>query len=130
LWEEGYHEDDAGILNLDVHENSSDSLQQTLGLRAKYEITCKRVTLTPQVRLEWLHEYQAETQSLSSRLRAPGGTFAVTGQDPSADATLLDVGVDVDFGKGLSLQVFYEWFRTCSNDAASHTLSTGLRYEF
>lgn len=128
--EEGYREGGAGVLNLEVDENSADSLQQTLGLRALYDITLENVTLTPQVRAEWLHEYQSEAQSLSARLGAPGGAFAVTGQDPASDAILLDGGVEVDFGQGLSLRLFYEWYQACNNDNASHTLSTALRYEF
>ena len=123
LHEEDYSETEAGALSLRFDSSTTDSFMTGLGAHVGTEVMWEWLKLKPDLRAEWLHEFQTDAQTVSARFNEPGGSFRVTGPDVQADAwrlglhldavwteevtTFLDYTLTQDFGSGLTSNTFW-----------------------
>jgi outer membrane autotransporter protein len=128
---DGYREQGASGLDLNIGDQESKSLTSVLGLNYTRSISTARAVLVPQVWFEWLHEFD-------------GGDDEVTGffaNDPSrivfdlatdrfdADYFRLGLGLGAQFGQGRTLFLSYEAAAGLS-DYTEQTVNAGMRLEF
>jgi outer membrane autotransporter protein len=124
-----FFEDGAGSSNLFVHRFDSHSLVSRIGLKFAYEFDLDSVTIVPEARAEWAHEYLDVDRTIVSRLAAVGlATFAVDGVKPDRDSALLGLGVTAYLGKGFS--VYGDYNAELRRNYDSHGFTVGVRYEF
>jgi len=127
--EEGFTETGAGGLNLAVDTSSADSLVSKLGFRVNrlFRVS-KDVGITPEMSLQWGHEFGDRDQQVTARFAGAPGAFTVSGVTAKRDSAFLGVGVTTTVQESLSLFVSYEGEYRSDFDA--HNWQAGLRFEF
>jgi outer membrane autotransporter protein len=87
------------------------------------------VTVTPELRVSWQHEYLDEDRTIHATLdNGAGPSFAVAAQRAGRDAVFGGAGVNLTFGR-FGAYVFYNP-EFGSDDLVSHTVSGGIRLRF
>jgi outer membrane autotransporter protein len=88
------------------------------------------MTITPQLRLSWQHEFLDSTQSIDSQF-ATGSSpmFSVNGPRMDRDRALIGAGVSVQITPTLCIYGFYDGQLGTSN-YSSNTVSAGLKFDF
>jgi outer membrane autotransporter protein len=126
-----YKENPAGGLEQGYDDQDVDSLTTLLGGQVSYAISTRRGVFSPQLRLEWAHEFEADSQNINARfLNDPtGGTFNVGTDDPDRDYFNLGAGVSAVLGLGRSAFIYYET-SAGRDDITEHSIAGGLRFEF
>jgi outer membrane autotransporter protein len=96
---------------LEIQDQSEDSLRSTVGLRASYDIKPGHtgVIFRPEVRAEWLHEYNDQAFPIDARL-APGTGPVLTAFGPTVgrDAALIRAGVRAQLSATFAMYVYYD----------------------
>jgi outer membrane autotransporter protein len=115
---------------LSVDSLHSTSLISGFGMKASYDWKIGGITVRPELRLEWEHEYGDVSTSVTSQLASGAGDpFTVRGPEIGRDSLHLGAGGAVIFNDRVSAYVYYdgEFFRT---NYDSSTLTAGLRVTF
>ncbi|MEO6787839.1 MAG: autotransporter outer membrane beta-barrel domain-containing protein, partial [Chthoniobacteraceae bacterium] len=115
---------------LTVSGKSAESQRSALGVRAYYDAHVGHVTLRPELRLAWQHEYGATGYSLTSRFATLGGNaFSVSGTTIGRDSLLATAGLAILWSDKFSTFVYYdgELLRT---NYSSNNVSAGFRWRF
>jgi len=125
----GFKEFSTSVLANQVSGTTTTSLTSVLGARASYALGMSWGVLVPQVRGEYIHEFDGSRQSSS--------TFT---SDPTAATLLINDAVAHDYGKvGLSLTAvlphgllpYFDYEALVGDDHFSqHIFTAGLRAEF
>jgi len=128
---DGYEENPAGGLEQGYDDQDVDSLSTVLGGQASYAISTRRGVFSPQLRLEWAHEFEDNSQNINARfLNDPtSGTFNVRTDDPDRDYFNLGAGVAAVLGPGRSAFIYYET-SVGRDNITEHSIAGGLRFEF
>jgi outer membrane autotransporter protein len=128
---DGYEENPAGGLEQGYDDQDVDSLTTLLGGQVSYAISTRRGVFSPQLRLEWAHEFEGDSQNINARfLNDPtGGTFNVGTDDPDRDYFNLGAGVAAVIGPGRSAFIYYET-SAGRDEISEHSIAGGLRFEF
>jgi outer membrane autotransporter protein len=87
-------------------DQSEDSLRSTVGAQTSYAFKLGKITVTPEVRAQWQHEYLDNARSLGASF-LPGGSFSVTGPEVGRDSLLLDAGVTVQLTSQVGVYACY-----------------------
>ncbi|QIF01380.1 autotransporter domain-containing protein [Roseimicrobium sp. ORNL1] len=128
---DGLTENGADSLNLRLDDASVDSLRSYLGARVAYTITLPgEVTVIPELRAFWQHEFLQDGETLHTRLAGGSGPgFDYLTEDPERDAFFLGGGVNVQVDRTFFGGLFYhaEFGRT---DEANHTISLNANWRF
>jgi outer membrane autotransporter protein len=107
-----------------------DSLRTELGARIAYTAVFNGVTITPQLRIAWQHEFLDSTQSIDSRFAGGGGpTFTVDGPHMSRDRAVVSAGVSARINPAVSVYGFYDG-HIGSSDLTSNQFSAGVKIDF
>ncbi len=123
----GYHEREAGGLNLNIHRNDTDSLRQTLGLRVSRMLKLEDGSmLRPYVSAAWDYEYLDDQAIGSADLLGSG--FRTGGVTIHRHSAILSGGVDWTVRSDLSL--FADYTGLVNTDVTVHSLSAGIRIAF
>ena len=130
LIEDSFNETSAGAMNLTVDYNSSHSLMTALGVRFARAFDLDTVVLTPEVRVEWLHEYLNDEGTVTSRFTTGGGTFSINAQDPESDSAAIGVRLNAGFSENVSVYLNYELLLQGSGGMTANSLWGGIRIEF
>lgn len=125
------HENGAGPLDLKISNAESDSLRGKLGGRVAY---CHKVsdqlTLIPESRLFWQHEFLGDNNSLDAALNnGAGSSFTHRISDSEGDSFLGGVGVGFQTNFGFYGNVSYDIELGRENDAI-HSLSVSADWKF
>ena len=145
---EGYNEKNLGNAAIRFDAQTYETLVSTLGWQASYKITSGNLTIVPQVRASWEHEYLDDTEVVGAELinspffqstinqsgtvitRLPGN-FRATQETEAlgTDWLAAGAGVTVLIGDRVSVTLDYEgeFFRA---DSASHYGSVRASYSF
>jgi outer membrane autotransporter protein len=127
---DGYRENGALGLDLNIAGQQATSFMSILGVNYTGAISMKRVVLVPQVWCEWAHEFQGGDESIN-------GVFA---NDPSdiafvlatdkfdSDYFRLGVGLGAQFGKGRTAFINYE-AAIGMNNYTEQTVNLGVRLD-
>jgi outer membrane autotransporter protein len=115
---------------LSVDSQHSTSLVSGFGMKASYDWKIDGITIRPELRLEWEHEYGDVATSVTSQLASGAGDpFTVTGPEIGRDSLHLGAGFAVVFSDRVSTYLYYDgqFFRT-NYDAS--TVTGGFRFMF
>lgn len=125
------HENGAGPLDLKISNAESDSLRGKLGGRvAYYHKVSDQLTLIPESRLFWQHEFLRDNDSLDATLdNGAGGSFSHGISDSDGDSFLGGVGVGFQTNFGFYGNVSYDIELGRENDAI-HSLSVSADWKF
>lgn len=121
-------------LGLDIGSQTVESLVSGLGVQASYAVSTPLGVLTPQVRLEWRHEFKDDRRSLAARFvndPSPDAATTITWEtdDPDRNFFDLSVGLSATLRHGVSTFVYYET-TFAQQDHTAHRVAAGLRVAF
>ncbi len=129
LTRKSFTEKDAGALNLDVDRDQASSLLGSLGVKLKKDFAIDAVTLTPELRVKWLHEFSGDDYMLNASFAgSPTSTFTVRGDKPNRDSVALGFGLSCVTKKNLSL--FLAYGANVSGDFTEHAGLLGIKYRW
>jgi outer membrane autotransporter protein len=124
-----------GPTSLSIDRQEADSLRTQLGFQVRYSAnvpTCYGpLGLTPHFQASWQHEYMDNSDGISSQFNggAGGGSFVVQGQQPERDSAFLDLGVDAQVAKNVTLFIDYQ-AQAGQNDFFAQSAQGGVRIGF
>lgn len=126
-----FTETGADSLDLRVEQQNTNSLRTNLGGRVAYtwNLTDK-ITIIPEVRMFWQHEYLQNSTALGASLdggAGPGFDYMTT--VPGRDSVFAGAGVSANFGKDFSVYLNYNT-SFGRQDYISQMVSTGLNWKF
>jgi outer membrane autotransporter protein len=99
----GYNESDSDAA-LTVAEDQSDSLRSRLGGEVRFDGHCCGVTLSPHLTATWQHEFMDQSRGITSQFtQFSGGSFTVRTDSPSQDSALVDLGLDAQVDKTITV---------------------------
>ncbi len=120
----GYGENGAGVFNLNINRNDTESLLQTLGLRISRLFDSSNGTkIRAFASAAWEHQYLDD--NIVSNVKLLGGTFRNRSQEIDRDSALLSGGFDWHLQNNLS--IFAEYTATLNSDVTSHSLNAGMK---
>jgi len=115
---------------LSYPDQHQESLRSNLGVRIAYSTEVGRMTLTPQARVSWQHEFLDSTQSIDSNIAAdPGPVLTANGPHIGRDSLLLSAGLHLQITPVVGAYAFYgsQIGRTNYN---SHNVTAGVSVRF
>ena len=113
---------------LNINDQSDTSLKSTVGWQTSCAFHLGKITVTPQIRTQWQHEYLNNTQGISASF-LPGGAFTVYGPEIGRDSLLLDVGTSVQLTQTVGIYLFYSGDLGGEN-YTSHAVNGGVQLSF
>lgn len=106
---DSFTENGADSLDLALSQQDADSLRATLGGRIAYTWNLNQnLTLIPEIRMLWLHEFLDNSRTIDASL--DGGAGAAFGFDtgnPSRDSVFAGAGVSIRLGRDWTASAFY-----------------------
>jgi outer membrane autotransporter protein len=126
----GFGESGAGSLGLDLAARTDLSLQSSLGGRVAKELQIGPLSVTPELRVLWGHEWLGEARDIQANFQgAPAASFTTQTAPLARDWANVGAGVTVKFSERFLLtgRVSTVLFR---RDYQSLAGSLGLRYSF
>jgi outer membrane autotransporter protein len=126
-----FTEQGADSLDLAVGSQNTSSLRSSLGGRVAYLWdVAKGVTLIPEVRAQWMHEFLNNSQTLTSSLDGGSGpSFGYATSAPYRDSLFGGVGVTAKFGEQWSGSIFYN-VNFGNNEFTNNIISADLNISF
>jgi autotransporter-associated beta strand protein len=98
-----------GPTALNIQSQSDDSLRSQLGFEARYSVKTGSVILTPHVSASWQHEFLDNSDGITSQFNQVGsGSFSVQTANPERDSAFIDLGLDAQIDKEVTLFVDYQ----------------------
>lgn len=115
---------------LSFPDQHQDSLRSQLGAKLAYTAEFASMTITPQVRLAWQHEFMDSTQSIdSSFVGGSGGSFSTSGPSMDEDRFILSAGLTVQVTPNFSVYGAYDGY-VGSSDYDSNQVTAGIKFDF
>ena len=126
-----FTENGAGSLDLAVKQQNANSLRSSLGGRVAYTWKLSdKISLIPEGRLFWQHEFLENSRNIGSSLDGGNGpSFNYTTSAPARDAVFATAGISAQFGPNWTAYLYYnaDFGR---QDYISHSVNTGLNFKF
>ena len=96
---------------------------------AVYDWKAGGMTLRPELRLAWQHEYGTTTDPVTAQFTGANNNFTVDGPEIGRDSLLVGVGMTMLINERTSTYIYYngEYART---NFLSNTVSGGIRITF
>lgn len=111
-------------------DQHQESLRSEIGARIAYTAVFNGVTITPQVRIAWQHEFMDSTQSMTSGfIGGNGQTFVVNGPNIERDRAVVSAGISAQLTPTVCIYGFYDG-QIGSSNYNSNQLSVGLKMDF
>lgn len=128
---DAYREQGADGLNLAIGEQSIISVTSGLGVVVNYALSTPFGVLSPQVNLEWEHEYQKNSRRISAHFvdDFSGSTFSVRSGRPDRDYLNLRSSLSATLPNGGSAFIQYETVLSLQNESR-HAFNAGVRFAF
>jgi autotransporter-associated beta strand protein/T5SS/PEP-CTERM-associated repeat protein len=104
-----FTETGADSLDLSLGQQDTDSLRTTLGGRVAYTWhLSQNLTLVPEIRMLWLHEFLDNPLSIDAALDGGAGqAFGFDTGDPARDSVFAGAGVGLRLGRAWTASAFY-----------------------
>jgi autotransporter-associated beta strand protein len=127
---DGFTETGLPGANLSVNQNESDSLRSRLGGRLSYAVQDGEMTFTPHLNASWQHEFLDQSRGITSQFDGLGaGSFVVNTINPSRDSALIDLGLDAQVNR--SITVFADYTVQAGQDNYfGQSVQAGLKIGF
>jgi autotransporter-associated beta strand protein len=126
-----FTEQGADSLDLAIGSQNTSSLRSSLGGRVAYlwDVT-KRVTLIPEVRAQWMHEFLNNAATISSSLDGGSGpSFGYGTSGPYRNSIFGGVGMSTKFGERWTASLFYN-INFGNIDFTNNIISADLNLSF
>ena len=126
-----FTEDGADSLDLAVGQQNENSLRSNFGGRVAYTWNVTdQITIVPEVRMFWQHEYLENPTQIDASLDGGSGPgFGYETAAPGRDSVFAGAGVSANFGKDLSGFVYYNT-SFGRQDYTSQMVSCGFNWKF
>jgi fibronectin-binding autotransporter adhesin len=127
----GFTETGADSLDLALGQQNANSLRTNLGARLAYNWEVgSNITLIPEVRGFWMHEFLNNSRNISSALDGGNGaSFDYETESPYRNSVFAGAGVSARFGDRWSASVFYN-VNFGSENYTNNIISTSLGFSF
>ncbi len=103
-----YSETGAAAANLDINNQSTESLRSRVGGAVRYQGRIGSWAVAPHLSAYWQHEFLDGTTILTSEFQGlPAGTFSVVTTGSDADTALLDFGIDAQVNETVGFFLDY-----------------------
>ena len=127
---DGYREGGADLFNLSISSQTIESVTSAMGGEARYAVSTAWGVLTPQMSLEWEHEYKGDSRIITASVLAdPTTSVAVRTNSPDRDYVNLGAGLSATFKGGVSAFAHYQAVLGRAH-FTNHSFNTGVRFEF
>jgi len=114
---------------LSFPNQSQNSIRTTFGAKASYDWKIGGVTVIPELRLGWQHEYGDNTFQILSQFEQGGPAFTVQGPETGRDSLIVGAGFAIRWNERVSTYVYYDGELGRAN-YESNNVSGGFRIEF
>jgi outer membrane lipase/esterase len=117
-------------LGLEIRDQEVNSLSTAVGGRATYSLSMPFGVLTPQISLDWQHEYADNSRDVIAQYSDDVGnsTFIIATDDPDRDYFNLGIGISAVFPRGIT--AFANYATPIGLDkVTSHHVTAGVRFE-
>lgn len=115
---------------LSYPDQHQESLRSELGARISYDAEFNGMTITPQVRIAWQHEFMDSTQSMRSSFTGGSSpTFSVDGPEMGKDRAVLSAGISAQITPAVCVYGFYDGL-IGNSDSSSNQFSAGVKVSF
>lgn len=128
LWIDSFSESGAPIAQ-NFRAQDADSFQTAIGGRIAYLFPGSFVSLEPEVRAEYRHEFLDDSRGIESSLAGGGPILRVNTPDPSRDFAVVSTGLNANFADGTTAYVRYE-AEVGRSDYTAHGVFGGVRWLF
>jgi autotransporter-associated beta strand protein len=127
----GFTETGADSLDLALGQQNANSLRSNLGARLAYNWEVgSNITLIPEVRAFWMHEFLNNSRNISSALDGGNGaSFDYETEAPYRNSIFGGVGVSAKVGDRWNASVFYN-VNFGSENYSNNIISTSLGFSF
>jgi len=119
-----------GPTALNIQNQSDDSLRSQFGIEARYALKTGSVIMTPHLSASWQHEFLDNSDGITSQFNQVGsGSFTVQTTNPQRDSAFIDLGLDAQVAKELTLFVDYQT-EAGQSDFFAQSVQAGLKIGF
>jgi uncharacterized protein with beta-barrel porin domain len=119
-----------GPTALNVASQSDESFRTQLGVEARYALRANSVLLTPHASATWQHEFLDNSSGITSQFNQVGaGSFTVQTTSPERDSALIDVGLNADVVRDVTLFVDYQ-AQAGQDDFFAQSVQAGVKVAF
>ncbi len=108
LWIEGFSETGADALNMDIENQTAQSLQLGLGWQLQRECKKGRYKLTPKIFASYQHEFYSGGRSVKAKLAQGGSAFEVSTDKPAKDFAILGAGLQLQITQNSRINLNYK----------------------
>jgi uncharacterized protein with beta-barrel porin domain len=116
---------------LDVGKQSMESFTTSAGLQISKLINLDSLTLLPEFRASWIHEFNDDAPGITAKMNIPGvRQFTVQGIKPTKDYTNIAFGLSLSLSERASLSAEYDCYLFLKNEDPTHQVSATLRFSF
>lgn len=121
----------ADSLNLRVGQQNANSMRTTLGGRVVYTWNLSdSITIIPEVRMFWLHEFLNNPRAIGAALDGGNGPgFDYLTSTPDRDSAFAGAGVTTQFGESWSASAYWN-IDFGRHDYISNIVSLNLGWKF
>ncbi len=126
--QDAYEEQASGALPRSVDSFDALYVQSSLGCSLAAYTTVGKITLKPEVRAHWLHEFNAKEEDLAYTLIGGTGNYNMILQAPEEDVLRLGAGVSAKLSESLELRADFD--TQLASAYSDHTVSGSIRYQF
>ncbi len=122
--------EDGQFAPLKIQSESAESARSALGFRATFDAKVGSVTIRPEIRASWQHEFSDTGSSLTSSFaKLDSDSFTVEGTTTGRDSAVVSAGVAVIWNATYSAYVYYDG-EIGRDNYDSHNVSAGFRVSF
>ncbi|MDR1497960.1 MAG: autotransporter domain-containing protein [Puniceicoccales bacterium] len=116
---------------LSVGKQDIESFTTSAGFQISRLVNLDSLTLLPELRVSWIHEFNDDTPNITARMNIPGvRQFSVQGIKPTQDYTNVALGVSLSLSERASLTATYDCYLFIKNEDPTHSISATLRFSF
>lgn len=130
IYHDNYTESGAGVLNMNVEEETTKSLSSEIGVQYRGTYDVGNYTVTPTLKLGWSHEFLDQSaQSKASFASAP--TAIINSEGPKQNRDSAVIGLNLNIATLNSNAVFYtNYDGNIATDASDHLFTAGLKIKW
>jgi outer membrane autotransporter protein len=126
--QDAYQEKSSNAVGRNVDSFNAFYLQSSLGGSMAWYTGIGNITIKPELRAYWLHEWNANEESLGYTLIGGADNYTMFLQAPEKDLLKLGVGVSAKLGELLELRADLDTRQ--SKNYSDYTLLGSIRYQF
>ena len=128
---DGYTETGTGAFGLTVDDQTFESLTSTLGWRVGKVVHWEAMTILPEVRVGWIHEFENSSHDITSMMSVPGaGKFTVKGANPTNNYANLGASVGMALSPNATMSLHYDCYVFLKDANPTHQASATFRLSF